>query len=74
MLTTWQITMNDDIVLLKQLEDLQEQHRKLDTEIDELAKNSWENEFSVARLKKQKLRLRDQIYQIEIQLYPDMPA
>jgi hypothetical protein len=74
MLTTWQITMNDDIVLLKQLEDLQEQHRKLDTEIDELNKNSWENEFSVARLKKQKLRLRDQIYQIEIQLYPDMPA
>jgi len=66
--------MNDDIVLLKQLEDLQEQHRKLDTEIDELNKNSWENEFSVARLKKQKLRLRDQIYQIEIQLYPDMPA
>jgi len=66
--------MNDDIVLLKQLEELQEQHRKLDTEIDELNKNSWENEFSVARLKKQKLRLRDQIYQIEIQLYPDMPA
>lgn len=74
MLTTWQVTMNDDIILLKQLEDLQEQHRKLDDEITELSKNAWENEFSMARLKKQKLRLRDQIYQIEIQLYPDMPA
>jgi hypothetical protein len=67
-------TMNDEILLLKQLEELQETHRKLDSEITELGRNSWENEFILARLKKQKLQLRDEIAQIEIELYPDMPA
>ena len=74
MLTTWQSTMNDEIVLLKQLEELQETHRKLDDEISDLGRNSWENEFILARLKKQKLQLRDQISDIESELYPDMPA
>lgn len=74
MLTTWQPTMNDEIILLKQLEELQETHRKLDDEITELGRNAWEHEFVLARLKKQKLHLRDQITQIEIELYPDMPA
>ena len=66
--------MNDEIVLLKQLEELQETHRKLDDEITELGRNNWENEFILARLKKQKLQLRDQISDIEAELYPDMPA
>ena len=64
MLTQWQVTMNDNIVVLKQLDELKEQHRKLDHEIAELSGSSM-NEFRLAQLKKQKLRMRDQIIILE---------
>ena len=71
----WQATMNDDVVLLKQLDDLKEQHRQLDSEINGLMANgSFQDEMNVARLKKRKLQLRDMIATLEIDLYPDMPA
>ena len=71
----WQVTMNDDVVLLKQLDELKEQHRQLDKEINELsASGSFQDEMQMARLKKRKLQLRDMIATLEIDLYPDMPA
>jgi hypothetical protein len=73
-LNTWQVSMNDEIVLMKQLEELKEQHRQLDSEIDDINKDGWGDELKIARLKKQKLRLRDEIFALECQLYPDMPA
>lgn len=73
-LNTWQVSMNDEIVLMKQLEDLKEQHRQLDTEIEDIGKDGWGDELKIARLKKQKLRLRDEIFALECELYPDMPA
>lgn len=68
----WQVTMNDDVVLLKQLDELKEQHRQLDNEINSLT--GLGDELSLARLKKQKLQLRDMIATLEIDLYPDQPA
>lgn len=73
MYAQWQMTMNDDVVLLKQLDELKEQHRQLDTEIQSLM-GSGQDEMSVARLKKRKLQLRDQIQVLEFELYPDQPA
>ncbi len=75
MYTQWQAAMNDDIVVLKQLDELKEQHRQLDTEIKVLTQNGGaECELQVARLKKRKLQLRDMIATLEEDLYPDMPA
>lgn len=71
MFSQWQVTMNDDIVLLKQLDDLKEQHRQLDQEIKQLGANE---EMQLARLKKRKLQLRDMIATLEVELYPDQPA
>ena len=59
MLMQWQVPMNDDVVILKQLDELREQHRRLDTEISQLMGS--DQEFRLAQLKKQKLRMRDQI-------------
>ena len=73
MYTQWQVAMNDDIVLLKQLDELKEQHRILDDEIKQLS-GGWENELQLARLKKRKLQLRDMIATLEVEIYPDMPA
>jgi hypothetical protein len=75
MYTQWQVAMNDDIVLLKQLDELKEQHRQLDEEIKQLlADAGFQNEMQVARLKKRKLQLRDMIATLEVEIYPDMPA
>jgi hypothetical protein len=74
MYTQWQVAMNDDVVLLKQLDELKEQHRQLDEEIKQLADGGWEGEMQVARLKKRKLQLRDMIATLEVEIYPDQPA
>jgi hypothetical protein len=65
--------MNDDIILLKQLEMLKEEHRVLDDELQELT-GGWQDEMRLARLKKKKLQLRDQIAELEALIYPDVPA
>lgn len=70
----WQVTMNDEIVLIKQLDDLKEQHRELDHEIRTLQLLGTPDEMAIARLKKRKLQLRDQIMTLEVEIYPDQPA
>lgn len=74
MYSQWQVAMNDDIVVFKQLDDLKEQHRQLDDEIRALQLLGNTDEMQVARLKKRKLQLRDQIMTLEVEIYPDQPA
>jgi len=70
----WQTAMNDDIVMFKQLDDLKDQHRQLDEEIREHQLAGTGDEMQIARLKKRKLQLRDQIMTLEVEIYPDQPA
>lgn len=72
MYNQWQATMNDDVVILKQIDELREQHRVLDEEIKQLG--GGQDEMQAARLKKRKLQLRDMIATLEAEVYPDMPA
>jgi hypothetical protein len=74
MFSQWQVTMNDDIVLFKQLDDLKDQHRQLDEEIRQIQLLGAVDEMQIARLKKRKLQLRDQIMTLEVEIYPDQPA
>ena len=73
MINQWQVTMNDDVVVLKQIDELREQHRLLDEEI-KMLDGGWQDEMQAARLKKRKLQLRDMIATLEAEVYPDVPA
>lgn len=74
MYASWHVAMNTEVVLVKQLEDLKEQHRQLDHDVRCMEQDPSHNQLMAARLKKQKLALRDKIAEIEVELYPDVPA
>ncbi|MWV27237.1 YdcH family protein [Aurantiacibacter rhizosphaerae] len=58
----------------KRLASLRVEHRDLDIAIEALVNTGGPDQLQVARLKKRKLRLRDQINQIENYLTPDIIA
>jgi len=60
--------------LKRRLEELREKHRALDESIRELQEGMIVDALQVARLKKEKLALKDQIVWIEDQLMPDIIA
>ena len=65
--------MNEE-ELRKRLEALKIEHRDLDAAIDALTASGSTDQLQIARLKKRKLKLRDQIVQIEDRLIPDIIA
>jgi hypothetical protein len=58
----------------RRLEALRSEHRDLDAAIDALLATSGADQLQIARLKKRKLRLRDEIALCEDQLIPDIIA
>ena len=60
--------------LPRRLIELRMEHADLDSLIDQAARTISDDELSLRRLKKRRLRLRDQIAQIEAELDPPEPA
>lgn len=58
----------------KRLTQLRVEHRDLDAAIAALSDSGAQDQLQVARLKKRKLRLKDQIALIEDYLIPDIIA
>lgn len=58
----------------QRLEMLRVEHRDLDCAIAALAQAPLPDQLQLARLKKRKLRLRDEISMLEDQLVPDIIA
>jgi len=56
------------------LDALRQAHRRLDAEIDELRASPALDQIALARLKKRKLRLRDEIARAADLLIPDLIA
>jgi hypothetical protein len=56
------------------LHHLRQEHRDLDMAIEALRATAAPDQLQIARLKKRKLRLRDEIAIIEDQLIPDIIA
>jgi hypothetical protein len=64
----------DPTELQAKLNDLLTQHRDLDSAIEALIASGSTNQVQVARLKKRKLRLKDEIIMMQGQLVPDIIA
>ena len=64
----------DESEIQRRLELLRTEHRDLDAAIDALSATGSADQLRVARLKKRKLRLRDEMVILENQLIPDILA
>jgi hypothetical protein len=60
--------------LKRKLDLLQEEHRELDTMIENMMRETVVNQLAIQRLKKRKLLIRDQIVQVRSQILPDIIA
>ncbi len=73
--------MNDDdpsadqaVVLRVRIAKLRQEHQDLDAAVHALERGQSPDQIQIARLKKKKLNLRDEIKQLEDQLTPDIIA
>ena len=68
------MTDGGEIAAATRLVRLRMEHRDLDAAIDAMIAMTAPDQLQLARLKKRKLRLRDEIQQLEDQLIPDIIA
>jgi hypothetical protein len=66
--------MNDDETALQQLVALKAEHRRLDEEIAAMIAEGLMDQIELARLKKRKLRLKDEIERMRDRSVPDIIA
>ncbi len=64
----------DERELRARIEFMSQEHRDLDAAIDALRALIGHDQLQLARLKKRKLRLRDEIAQLQDMLIPDLIA
>lgn len=60
--------------VLQRIQELSLEHRDLDRAIEALVLSPKADELQLRRLKKRKLLLKDQIFHLQRQLVPDIPA
>lgn len=63
-----------DIAIERRLADLREEHKDLDDSIQALEERYQPDMLQIARLKRKKLLLKDEIGRLEDQLTPDIIA
>jgi len=64
----------EDAILRVKLAALKSEHRDLDDAIEMLLEAPGKDQLQLARLKKRKLRLKDEIAEVEDRLLPDIIA
>ncbi len=64
----------NDTEIMARLEAARVEHRDLDAAIEALGVQTLPDQLQLARLKKRKLRLKDEIAQLEARLIPDIIA
>jgi len=67
------LAANDDALLIR-IADLRQQHKDLDDAVHALSMAPLPDQLQIARLKRQKLLLRDKIADLEDMITPDIIA
>ncbi len=67
-------TLETSEEIKRRISELNLEHRDLDRAIEALEQNPLHDELQLKRLKKRKLMLKDQIFMLQRQLVPDIPA
>jgi hypothetical protein len=65
---------DEDKLLRAELKSLQQEHADLDASIDALGHMPIPDQLLIARLKRKKLALRDEIVKVEDRILPDIIA
>jgi hypothetical protein len=60
--------------IAQKLAELREEHRDLDEAIKRLMQDPWQDQLTLRRMKKRKLKIRDWINHLESMLIPDIDA
>jgi hypothetical protein len=68
------VTNPDEVASRAKLASLTQEHRDLDAAIEALSQGGSSDQFAMARLKKRKLQLKDEITEINNSLLPDIIA
>ncbi len=66
--------MDEELLIEKELDELRHKHESLDTTIRTLMDQPFVDQLRLMRLKREKLQLKDAIYSLEEQMYPDIIA
>jgi hypothetical protein len=66
--------VDPDVVLRIRIAQLRQEHQDLDAAVHALARGARPDMIQIARLKKKKLALRDQLTEMEDQMTPDIIA
>lgn len=66
--------MIDEEDLRDQLENMRREHKSLDEQLEQLSRAQAVDFLTIAKLKKEKLRIKDCIQRIESMLIPDILA
>ncbi|CAG9171996.1 DUF465 domain-containing protein [Cupriavidus respiraculi] len=67
--------MDDNLnTLERQIIELQIEHRDMDYLIDRMSADPTHDELQLRRLKKRRLKLKDAITLLQLQVEPDVPA
>jgi hypothetical protein len=66
--------MNDDDPGQQRLADMRAEHRRLDAELAALREAGTTDQMELARMKKRKLRLKDEIARLADDIVPDIIA
>jgi hypothetical protein len=64
----------DEAEIIRRIGELRQEHRDLDAAIDALVFASSNDQMQIARLKKRKLKLKDELAALEDLLIPDIIA
>jgi hypothetical protein len=68
------LTPEEESELRRRLASLKVEHRDVDASVEALLHQPRQDMLQIARLKKKKLLLRDEIQRLEDQLFPDIIA